>query len=70
MIHKEIGYNSGGTYVEFFDDERERVAYFYGNIATCHALKNSICLPPNLEWINAGSSCLDPFDLDCERRFD
>lgn len=63
MIHKEIGYNSGGYYVEFYDDSTEKRAYWYGHRSACFALKNSICLP-ELKWVDyVEGNYIDPFDL-------
>ena len=66
MLHKEIGYDAGGYYVEVFDDVTEKIGRWYGERAECEALN-----PRKVKlWARRRDSCVDQFDLACERRFD
>lgn len=66
MLHKEIGYDSGGYYCEVFDDSSEKIGRWYGSREACELLNPSKVklYPMRL------SSGVDEFDLACERRFD
>lgn len=65
----EIGFNNGGTYVEFFDEELEKAGRFYVSPDEAALIvQNGIV--PHVEMRPIRAEAQDPFDLACERRYD
>lgn len=66
MVERTIGQDAGGTFAEWYDEERGLFTRWYGPVGSLPQDAPAGCEWWPVEWADRP----DPFDLACERRWD